>query len=213
MRNSDSALLELLRDSGVAADQEERALERERARAQEAASRPTRGLGAATFVMPPAPIAPVFAPPSPDGKPWPRPSRRARTYDELALILGEQDDAQAAEAWAIERGEKGLEAAGAQEHQPLHLATMHGRSRAASKLLAHGANIDARDARGITPAMWAALGGHADCLRTLLASCAFPDIRLRDHEGRTALDWARASGHAACIEILEQFEAGPSLAE
>jgi uncharacterized protein len=65
-------------------------------------------------------------------------------------------------------------------------------ARAADALLDAGADIDARDKRGLTPLMWAAAARHRPCLDRLLLRAADPGVQ--DRQGRTALTWCASNG-------------------
>ncbi|MEO8546262.1 MAG: ankyrin repeat domain-containing protein, partial [Burkholderiaceae bacterium] len=66
---------------------------------------------------------------------------------------------------------------------------------------ASGASVDLRDAGGRTPLMLAAIEGHREMVRRLLAAGADP--RLRDHAGQTAAQLARAAGHPQLAELIQ----------
>lgn len=77
----------------------------------------------------------------------------------------------------------------------LHSALAPPHNAVALLLLARGADVNARQERGATPLMEAALSGNAEMVDALLAHGAQPDLALDD--GRTAADLARAKGHLA----------------
>ena len=61
----------------------------------------------------------------------------------------------------------------------------------ASTLVAHGANVNARDNKGETALMWAASGGdNVEVTRVLLAHGA--DVNAKANDGSTPLGWARS---------------------
>ena len=68
-----------------------------------------------------------------------------------------------------------------------------GQTSAARDLVAGGADVDARDSRGLTPVMLAVLGGHLETAVQLALSGA--DLGCRDPEGRTALELAVLSSN------------------
>jgi hypothetical protein len=86
---------------------------------------------------------------------------------------------------------------------PLHLAARDGDIEAARRLLAGGADIDARANGAHTPLMAAAAYGELEMVRFLLAQGADPS--LRDADGRTAAERARQNGHAALVGVLESI--------
>jgi ankyrin repeat protein len=69
-------------------------------------------------------------------------------------------------------------------------------------LVGAGADVNARDARGMTPLMLAVATDHAhlDTIRTLLAARA--DVNVKSAAGETALDWARKSGATPAVAVL-----------
>jgi ankyrin repeat protein len=71
-------------------------------------------------------------------------------------------------------------------------------------LLDRGSDIDAQDNEGLTPLMFAAMHGKADCLELLLDRGA--DTSLCDRQGRTAAGIARALGHENEAVMIEAHE-------
>jgi hypothetical protein len=86
---------------------------------------------------------------------------------------------------------------------PLHLAARDGDIEAARRLLAGGADIDARANGAHTPLMAAAAYGELEMVRFLLARGADPT--LKDEDGRTAAERARQNGHAAVVRVFESI--------
>jgi len=85
--------------------------------------------------------------------------------------------------------------------RPLHSAAAAGSSPLVARLLAAGADPDARQQGGYTALHSAALHGREDLVGALLASGADPKID--NGEGRTAAGHARANGHDAVLPRLE----------
>jgi ankyrin repeat protein len=85
----------------------------------------------------------------------------------------------------------------------LHWATITNRPAAIPLLAAAGLSVDAADARGYTPLMYAASidFGEIEVLRALLAAGA--DTRATNEDGKTALDLARRHGHRRLTATLE----------
>jgi hypothetical protein len=69
-------------------------------------------------------------------------------------------------------------------------------------LIAAGANINARDAQGSTALLYAAAGGHLECVEALLAAHADPNIR--NDDGKSALDWAVILKYTAVADALRR---------
>jgi ankyrin repeat protein len=71
-------------------------------------------------------------------------------------------------------------------------------------LIAAGADVNARDARGLTVLMTAVATDHGDpaIVRTLVAKKA--DLTATDVNGETALDWARKAGNTPDAAILKR---------
>jgi cytohesin len=71
----------------------------------------------------------------------------------------------------------------------LHYATS---SEAVIALTHAGAEVHATDANGTTPLMRAALHGHLEAVKALLAAGASPSVRQQNQESRTAREMAEA---------------------
>ena len=81
----------------------------------------------------------------------------------------------------------------------LMTAARTGKVDAVKFLLAHGANVNAKETvRGQTALMWAAAEGNADVIRLLVASGA--DIQARSNGGFTALLFAAREGRIAAVK-------------
>jgi ankyrin repeat protein len=88
--------------------------------------------------------------------------------------------------------------------QPLHSAAAAGDRAIAGLLLEHGADPDARQARGFTPLMAAAQLGNEELVTLLLGRGADPGLCSED--GRAAADFADERGHHA---LAARLRAGP----
>eukprot|EP00741_Cyanophora_paradoxa_P021259 tig00021348_g20519.t1 len=77
-----------------------------------------------------------------------------------------------------------------------------GRTAALNILLTNGVDANAADGDGRTALHLAALHGHGEVVRSLLASEALRDPDARDAAGRTALHLAAAAGHAPTVQAL-----------
>lgn len=90
---------------------------------------------------------------------------------------------------------------------PLHLA-MNAPPAVTARLITAGADVDARDAGGVSVLMTAAGAGRADLVAGLLEAGARVDFK--DYQGATAADWAAREGHAALARDLEARIAAPA---
>ena len=90
----------------------------------------------------------------------------------------------------------------AQRVTPLHSAVAHQHVAIARMLIAHGAEVDARQESDFTPLQEAAHHGSVELVRMLLAAGATVD--LRNAFGKTALDYAQENGNAEVTALLEQ---------
>jgi ankyrin repeat protein len=94
----------------------------------------------------------------------------------------------------------------AMANTPLH-AAVAGRKRAdvATVLLAHGADVNARQHGGWTPLHAAAQSGDEELVRLLIAAGA--DVKARAENNQNARDLAMLKGHQALVEVLEEYGA------
>lgn len=88
---------------------------------------------------------------------------------------------------------------------PLHSAVSRRQTLIAEALLAHGANVNARQQSGVTPLHQAAHNGQADMVRLLLAHGA--DLQARMDDGQTPLSMALETGNAEVVALLREHEA------
>ena len=83
---------------------------------------------------------------------------------------------------------------------PLHSAAAFGHLDVVRLLLAHKAEIDAKEISGMTPLHHAAITGHKDVAALLLAKRAKVDVR--DNYGMTPLHRAAQQGHQDVAAVL-----------
>ena len=83
---------------------------------------------------------------------------------------------------------------------PLHWAASSGHKDVAELLLAHGADVNAKNNNGSTPLHFAAALGHKDVAELLLAHGA--DVNAKNKGGSTPLHFAAALGHKDVAELL-----------
>ena len=91
----------------------------------------------------------------------------------------------------------------------LHRAVKTGDLDGVTRLLASGADVDARDNRGRTALMYAVDKGYVLLVEPLLAAQADPNVRAPD--GATALYIAVAHGHSEIITMLMKAGADPTI--
>jgi ankyrin repeat protein len=84
----------------------------------------------------------------------------------------------------------------------------------ARKLVAAGVDVNAMDARSVTPLYMAALHGNTAFAEILLRKGADPNV-VNQEDGTFALDMAEQEGHKAMIDLLLRYNAKgkPSLTE
>ena len=83
----------------------------------------------------------------------------------------------------------------------LHAAARNGDVAQVDRLLAGGALLNAPDEAGRTPLILAAMGGHIEAVRRLLAAGANP--ALLDREGLDAVQHARRLGLTQIVQLIE----------
>jgi len=87
-----------------------------------------------------------------------------------------------------------------QLNKDLLYAAREGDIEAVKRLLAKGADVNAKDNWGITALMWTAWPGHTEIVNLLISKGA--DVNAKDKNGRTALMEAAAGGHTEIVEML-----------
>lgn len=83
---------------------------------------------------------------------------------------------------------------------PLHQAGLEGRVDEAKRLVAQGADIEAKTNDGTTPIHSATVAGHPDVVAFLIAKHAKVDAA--DNDGRTPLHSAAMKGHVSVAKLL-----------
>jgi hypothetical protein len=89
----------------------------------------------------------------------------------------------------------------------LFAAAANGDLWGVKRLVERGANVDARDAEGLTPLAWAAQYGRADVATYLIQQHA--NLNPADKYGFTPLMWAAQEGHQSVLEVLLTKGANP----
>ena len=100
----------------------------------------------------------------------------------------------------VAEGAKLDEPAGVLRLTPLHMAALGGSKDVAAFLLASGAEIDARNAKGNTPLHLAASTGHIAVAETLIASGA--DLNAQNDVDDTPIFLAGEAGHFDIVDLL-----------
>jgi hypothetical protein len=77
---------------------------------------------------------------------------------------------------------------------------MEGHTDIVKALLAHGADVNAKESRGRTALIYAAYNGHTDIVKALLAGGVDADVKNKD--GLTALMIAAYNGHTDIVKAL-----------
>ena len=132
-------------------------------------------------------------------------SPRGSMMDLVALLsLGDWEAAA-----VFVQGNRELIEKGGPDGGTLHLMAKRGDARAVTWLLDHGANPNTRWPHweaDVTPLHLAALGGHPDIVRLLLAAGADPSIRDNQHDG-DAMGWAEFFQRPEIVQILKDHAA------
>ena len=100
-------------------------------------------------------------------------------------------------------------AAAPAEAQSLHRMVKAGDIDGLTRVLATGADVNARDNRGRTALMYAVDKGYVLLVEPLLAAQADPNVRAPD--GATALFIAAVHGHSEIISMLMKAGADPTI--
>lgn len=91
---------------------------------------------------------------------------------------------------------------------PLHTAAYGNNVRALYRLIAAGADVNAKDCRGQTPAYWAAYHGQLQALIVLSSFGA--QLDQKDYRGKTPLRAASKKGHEEVIAFLFSHKVAPN---
>ena len=83
---------------------------------------------------------------------------------------------------------------------PLHKAAKEGEVKKVQSLVSNGANVNAKDRRGLRPLHHAAGGGYIEIVKLLIANGAKVDAG--DEVSFTPLIWAADGGHKEVLELL-----------
>ena len=110
---------------------------------------------------------------------------------------------------AVRERRKAAQKADAAPSAVLHRLVKAGNLSGLKAALARGADVNARDSRGLTPLMHAANRGYVLLAPLLLEAGAKVDLRAPD--GATALFMAAAHGHAEFIALLMKAGADPAI--
>jgi len=90
--------------------------------------------------------------------------------------------------------------ADARKFTPLVMATYMAQREVTELLIAHGANLEARDGKGNTALMGVAFKGDLELVDLLIEASA--DLNKQNYEGATALTYAIDYGHFEIAKLL-----------
>ncbi len=129
-----------------------------------------------------------------------------RTQDEAAISAARQGRTESYKRM-LEEGAN-PSAVDKSQSTALHYAAYHGDLILVTFLVAQkGVLIDARDNRGVTPAMLAAIADRDDVLRVLIKAGA--DLKLKGSDGATMLHQAARKSNLAIVRTLLEFGLDP----
>lgn len=131
---------------------------------------------------------------------------RVNRFGETALMLAAWKNRKEAMQWLLERGARPNRPE--REWTALHYAAFAGHGGLVDRLLAAGADVNARSTNGSTVVMMAAREGHAGIARRLLAAGANPAFR--NDFGDDAVAWAMRQGN---YDIAKSFTSAANFAE
>jgi len=123
---------------------------------------------------------------------------RANALGERALMHAAWRGQVAAMQWLIGKG--ALVDSAPMRWGPLHYAVFAGQAEAASLLLDHGADVNARSTNGSSVLMMAVYEGHEPLVKQLLARGADP--RVKNDRGEGALEWAFRFKHLGIARMV-----------
>ena len=125
-------------------------------------------------------------------------------HDPLAYkaIDAAAEDGDMAAVQALYRSDHGVVAAKDWDNLPLHLAVLHKHYDVAVFLIDHGADVNAKSSKGITPLHFAAQGGDIRMINLLIIHKA--NLRAVDSKGWTPRDRAIKWGHPGVAELLRK---------
>ena len=89
---------------------------------------------------------------------------------------------------------------GFRKSNPLHLASLNGKTEVVKLFLVNDANIEAKDIAGRTPLHWASMYGHLEIVKFLLEKGA--SIDAKNDYGSTPLHLASMKGHLEIVKLL-----------
>jgi ankyrin repeat protein len=98
-----------------------------------------------------------------------------------------------------------IDVRGEYDRTPLIITCVNGRPDLALEFINQGADVNAKDAFGNSPLIWAARNGLADCsiiIQTLIKNGA--DFSAKNNEGKDALTVAEEAGNLENVKIIKQ---------
>ncbi|MHB1358232.1 MAG: ankyrin repeat domain-containing protein [Rhodocyclaceae bacterium] len=134
---------------------------------------------------------------------------RANRHGETALMLAAWKGQRAALQWLLERGAQANRANRVErEWTALHYAAFAGHAELTERLLAAGADVNARSTNGSTAVMMAAREGHEVIAQRLMTAGANP--AMKNDFADDAVSWAMRQGH---YRIAQTFTSAENFAE